>query len=145
MLTDPETQYQFPDFLRFLEGMRKASDSLGAEWHVDRTGRLYAVTSDEQVCCPVTLVDKHANAIETPVERVARVLKRQKPLLPPHLLDVIVRAVDNRHIQPWWVSDTRMRPAFDHDVQRELDRVAGVLNKRRHRMTPSVPQLQGAA
>lgn len=143
MATDPETQqgqdgqYQFDNFPRFLEGMREAMVMLSATPCVDKSGQLRFVTLEGQVCCPVTLVDLHVNRIETPVNLVNRVLKRQKPLVPPHLLEVIRNAADNRHILPYWViSGGSPRPTFELDVQHELDRVAGILGARRHRMTP---------
>lgn len=129
MLTDPETQYQFPSFDQFLTAIPAASKALEAEWMLDKLGRLRAVTGCGEVCCPLTLVSLYQQKIETSVEKVGRILKGPKPLVPPHLLDVILPAVDNRHIM---VFGGAMRRDFELDVQLALDQAAGINGKRRH-------------
>jgi len=148
MATGSETQqsdqhYHFSDLPRLLEGMREAMKALKAEGFIDGLGRLRAVTEFGQTCCPITLLDLRINGgEETPVEKVARVLRRQKPLLPPHLMEVVINAADNARITGPWGSLT---PKFEVDVQLALDEAMEVNGKRRHPKSATAPDLQAVA
>jgi len=129
MLTDPSDRYHFLSFDGFLEGLRAARVALGAVVTVDTKGRLRVATSTGQVCCPLTLTYLYVTGEQTPVERVARIItKKERPLMPPHLAQVILAASENHHVA---ALEGKIVPAFERDVQLELDAAAGINGKRR--------------